>query len=105
MKTIKRCPAHPGRILKNLYLKPLKITNAELSDILGISPKDVSEIVNEKKTLTSDMAIRLSHVFPNSTPASWLALQKNYDLWQVLNNSDGWQSVQPVSNMESHLEI
>ncbi len=96
MKTRKRCPAHPGRILKNLYLTPIKISNTKLASILGVSRNAVSNIVNEHKSVTPEMALRLSKAFPNSTPDSWLSLQKNYDLWQTAHNTHGWKKVQPA---------
>ena len=96
MRNRKRCPAHPGRILKNLYLEPLSISNTRLAEILGVSRKAVSAIVNERKSVTPEMALRLSQAFPNSTPESWLNLQKNYDLWQAANKNHEWKSVQPI---------
>lgn len=96
MRNRKRRPAHPGRILKNLYLTPLKITNTELAKILGVSRKAISSIVNEHKSVTPEMALRLSKAFPNSTPESWLNLQKNYDLWNAANKSKEWENIKPV---------
>lgn len=91
-----RCPSHPGRILKNLYLKPMGLSTTKLAEVLGVSRKAISAIINERKIVTPDMALRLSRAFPNSTAESWLNLQKNYDLWQAANKSDKWQAVQPV---------
>ena len=96
MKLRKRCPAHPGRILKNLYLNPLSLSNAKLAEILGVSRNAISNIVNGHKSITPEMALRLSQAFPNSTPESWLSLQKNYDLWQTAHKSHSWQNVKPV---------
>jgi len=96
MRDRKRCPAHPGRILRNLYLTPLRITNTEFAKIIGVSRKAISSIVNEHKSVTPEMALRLSRVFPNSTPESWLNLQKNYDLWNVAHKSKEWENIQPI---------
>ncbi|MFQ5583832.1 MAG: transcriptional regulator [Calditrichia bacterium] len=41
-----RCPAHPGKILKNLYLNPFGISITEIAKILGVSRKNVSAILN-----------------------------------------------------------
>ncbi len=100
MKEKNRCPSHPGQILKNLYLKPLLISNTQLSEILGVSRKAVSSIVNARKSITPDMALRLSKAFPNSTPESWLNLQKTYDLWQAANKSNLWRDVKPVIDVK-----
>ncbi|MFQ5865261.1 MAG: HigA family addiction module antitoxin [bacterium] len=101
MKDRKRCPGHPGRILRNLYLKPLSIPNTKLAEILGVSRKTISSIVNERKSVTPDMALRLSQAFPNSTAESWLNLQKNYDLWQTAHNTHDWKSVRAISSVQT----
>lgn len=91
-----RQPAHPGRILKNLYLVPLEISNTKLADTLGVSRKAISQIVNEHKSVTPDMALRLSRAFPNTAPEFWLNLQKNYDLWQAARDAGHLQDIQPL---------
>ena len=91
-----RPPAHPGRILKNLYLAPLRVSNTELARVLGVSRKAVSSIVNEHKSVTPETALRLSRAFPNTSPEFWLNLQKNYDLWHAAHDSLEWQKVQPI---------
>jgi addiction module HigA family antidote len=91
-----RPPAHPGRILKNLYLVPLGVSNTELARVLGVSRKAVSRIVNEHKSVTPEMALRLSGAFPNTAPEFWLNLQKNYDLWHAAHDSLDWQNVRPI---------
>ena len=96
MRKRKRCPAHPGRILKNLYLEPLGLSNTKLAEILGVSRNAVSNIINEHKSVTPEMSLRLSKAFPNSTPESWLTLQKNYDLWQTAQNTHAWETIQPA---------
>lgn len=96
----KRCPAHPGRILRNLYLTPLAISITDLAKQLGVSRKAISAIINEHKSVTAEMALRLSKAFPNSTPESWLNLQRNYDLWQVSHRTFAWKSVQPMQHVE-----
>jgi len=97
MRNRKRCPAHPGRILKNLYLLPLRITNTKFAKIIGVSRKAISSIVNEHKSITPEMALRFSRAFPNSSPESWLNLQKNYDLWIAANKTNDWENIQPIN--------
>ena len=96
MRTRNRPPAHPGRILKNLYLSPLGVTNTQLAETLGVSRKAVSTIVNEHKSVTPEMALRLSRAFPNTSPEFWLNLQRTYDLWQAANNSQDWLQVKSL---------
>jgi antitoxin HigA-1 len=99
MRTKSKPPAHPGRILRNLYLSPLGVSNTKLAETLGVSRKAVSQIVNEHKAVTPEMALRLSRAFPNTSPEFWLNLQKNYDLWQVAHSSQEWQNVQALFNI------
>jgi len=95
MRSRKRAPAHPGRILRNHHLGPLSMTITELAKALGVSRKTVSKIINEHGSITPDMALRLSRALDTS-PDLWLNLQKNYDLWYASRSSEDWKSVQPI---------
>jgi addiction module HigA family antidote len=99
MRTKKRPPAHPGRILRNHHLDPLSMKIAELANVLGVSRKTVSKLVNERGSITPEIALRLSRAFATS-PDLWMNLQKNYDLWQVSNNSDDWKRVHPIKQSD-----
>jgi len=81
-----RKPTHPGEILKELYLDELGVTISEFADHIGVSRKAISAIVNGRKSVTPEMALRFSMAFPNTTPESWTNLQRNYDLWTVEKN-------------------
>jgi len=94
MNKMIRRPTHPGNILKKDYLLPLSIKIKDLSEILGISRKTLSKIINERGSITPDMALRLSRAFDTS-PDFWLNLQKNFDLWLAETASDDWQKVKP----------
>ncbi|MCB0179826.1 MAG: HigA family addiction module antidote protein, partial [Anaerolineae bacterium] len=93
MRPQNRQPAHPGRILKNLYLVPLGISNTKLAETIGVSRKAVSYIVNERKSVTPEMGLRLARAFPNTSAEFWLNLQKNYDLWQAGQDADHLQDI------------
>lgn len=95
MNMISRPPTHPGEILKNLYLEPLSLSITHLAQTLGVSRKAISAIINQRKAVTPEMALRLSRAF-NTTPELWLNLQKNYDLWYAAQKTPDWQNVQPV---------
>ena len=77
-----RRPTHPGAILREDVLPELKITQQELADRLGVSRRTVSEILNEHRPLTPDMAIRIGKLL-NTTPESWLRMQQTLDLWEL----------------------
>lgn len=96
MSTRNRPPAHPGRILKNLYLSPLGVTNTQLAEALGVSRKAISAIVNERKSVTPEMALRFSRAFPNTAPEFWLNLQRAYDLWHATQKTQDWQQVRSL---------
>jgi addiction module HigA family antidote len=98
MRTRKRAPAHPGRIIKNHHLNSLSMTITELAGVLGVSRKTLSKVVNERGSITPDMALRLSRAFDTS-PDLWLNLQKNYDLWYASNHLDDWKKVQPIKHL------
>jgi antitoxin HigA-1 len=105
MMPTQRKPAHPGRILRNMYVKPLNLTITDLAKALNVSRKTVSAIVNERKSVTPEMALRLSRAF-GTTPDLWLNLQKKYDLWLAMNTKGNWESVRnlyqpPVESVPS----
>ena len=103
MFTINRKPTHPGEILKYHYIEPLELTITQLAQTLGVSRKAVSAIVNERKSVTPEMALRLARAF-STTPELWLNLQRNYDLWQAAQNNSGWQEVEVVYNPDNVLD-
>ena len=79
MKAKKIPPIHPGEILLEEFLRPMEISQNKLGRELGVSPRRVNEIVNGKRSVTADTALRLSIFFGNSA-SFWLGLQMDYDL-------------------------
>ncbi len=98
--SIKRHPAHPGRILKNMYIEPLSLTITYVADMLNVSRKAVSAIVNERKAITPEMALRLSKAF-DTTPEFWMNLQNNYDLWRAERDTDSRKEVEQIYSAPS----
>ncbi len=74
-----RNPAHPGEVLRELYLKPLKLTVTAAAEALSVTRKALSELVNGKSGISVEMALRLSRAF-STTPEYWLNMQRNFDL-------------------------
>ena len=77
--TAKLAPVHPGEILLEEFLKPLKISQNRLGRGLGVSPRRINEIIHGKRSITADTALRLSRYFGTSAEF-WLGLQADYDL-------------------------
>jgi antitoxin HigA-1 len=70
---------HPGKVLREDFLKELKISAYRLSKDLGIPQTRISEIVKGRRSITTDTALRLGRYFSNS-PRFWLGLQTDFDL-------------------------
>ena len=70
---------HPGEILLEEFLKPLKITGYRLSKETHMPATRVSDILRKKRGITADTAMRLSRYFGNS-PDFWLGLQTEFEL-------------------------
>jgi addiction module HigA family antidote len=70
---------HPGEILIEEFLIPLKISSYKLSKDLNIPQTRISEIIKGKRRITADSALRLSNYFGN-TAKFWLGLQDDYDI-------------------------
>jgi addiction module HigA family antidote len=79
-------PPHPGEVIKELCLDPLKLTVTAAAEGLGVSRRTLSMLINGHAGISPDMAIRLSKAFGRS-PESWLQLQLQYDLWQAEQRS------------------
>jgi addiction module HigA family antidote len=73
-------PPHPGEILRNLCLEPLKLSVTDAAKALGVSRKTLSAVLNGRAGVSPEMAVRLSIAF-DTTAESWLNQQVQYDLW------------------------
>lgn len=72
-------PIHPGEILLEDFMKPLGLSQYRLAKDIGVTPIRISQIVNGKRSITVDTAMRLARYFGTSA-AVWLRLQVRYDL-------------------------
>ena len=73
---------HPGEVLNEEFLSPLKITPYRLCKDTGIPQSRISEIINGKRGVSASTALRLALYF-GTTPGFWLNLQNAYDLEEV----------------------
>src|SRR5689334_4868437 len=76
----KRKPTHPGIILDEDYIKPLKLNLQKLADRLGIARNTLFKIRACEASISPAIALSLAEAF-DTTPQLWLNLQANYDLW------------------------
>src|SRR6266702_8678588 len=72
-------PITPGEILKEEFLTGYDLSQGALARAVGISPNRITEIINNRRRITADTALRLALYFGNS-PEFWMNLQANYDL-------------------------
>jgi addiction module HigA family antidote len=88
-----RAPLHPGRFLERHYLQPLAVTQTEAARLLGVSRRRVNELVQGRRAMTADTAIRCAQVF-GLPAADWLALQSGWDsyaAWKHLRHAQRGQ--------------
>ena len=98
-------PTHPGAILRNMLAdlaadgsdQFASMTQKELANRLGVSSRAVSELIQERRAMSADMAIRLSRVF-KTTPDIWMNLQKAVDLWDAAQaNKVQYAKLRPIA--------
>jgi addiction module HigA family antidote len=75
-------PPHPGGFVLRQCIKPMGLSITQAAAALGATRTTLSELVNEKRGISPEMAVRLSQVFGGSAE-SWLVQQAQYDLAQV----------------------
>ncbi len=74
-----RKPPHPGEFLATRFMKPLSITQTELAEALDVSRRRVNELINGRRSITPDTAVRLAMYFGNDA-AFWMHLQVAWDM-------------------------
>jgi len=80
-------PPHPGEFIRATYIEPFDISIRSLAKSLGVAASTLARVVGERSAVSPEMALRLSKALGRS-PESWLAMQDNYDLWQVKRSAD-----------------
>ena len=78
-KRLQRKPIHPGEILREQFMADFGISMNRLARDLRVPVTRISEIVNQRRSVTSDTALRLARYF-GTTPEFWMNLQTSYDL-------------------------
>ena len=80
-------PVTPGEMLRKEFLVEYGLSQSQLAKAVGISPNRIAEIINNRRRITADTALRLSLYFGNS-PEFWMNLQTHYDLKMARRNLD-----------------
>jgi addiction module HigA family antidote len=75
----KLAPIHPGEVLSEEFLKPMGLSLNQLALAIRVPARRINEIVQGKRRITPDTALRLARFF-NTSPQFWLGLQLDYDL-------------------------
>ncbi len=85
---------HPGEVLFEEFLKPMKISQNAIAKAINVSPRRVNEIVHGNRAVTADTAIRLAKYFGTSEQF-WTGLQADYELEEARShiNLDSIQRV------------
>ncbi len=77
--TDKLHPVHPGEVLQEEFLTPMGLSQNQLALAIRVPARRINEIVQGKRRITADTALRLARYFAMS-PQFWLGLQMDYDL-------------------------
>ncbi len=78
-------PVTPGEILREEFLAEYGLSQSQLAKAIGISPNRIAEIINNRRRITADTALRLGLYFGNS-PEFWMNLQAHHDLKMAQRN-------------------
>ena len=91
-----RAPTHPGKMLLEEFLKPMRITQRELSIAINVPYQRVNEIINGKRGITPSTALRLTKVFGVS-PDFWMNIQLRWELYFAKQSeSDALKDIKPI---------
>ena len=94
-----RAPVHPGEVLREEFLEPMEISQVELAKLLDIPFQRVNMIVNEKRAVTPDTALRLSRLF-DTTVDFWMNLQVARDVYEAANSPDAARSIRKIEKFQ-----
>jgi len=94
-------PTNPGKILREEFLEPMRISQYRLAKDISVPPRRINEIVQGKRSITADTALRLGRFFGMSAQF-WLNLQTRYDL-EVTEDLLEDRLAEEVHTLEAHL--
>jgi addiction module HigA family antidote len=80
-------PPHPGRLVRQECLEPIGLSVTDAAKALGVSRNALSELTNERRGISPEMAIRLDKAFGGGAD-TWHAMQAAYDMAQAMKKAD-----------------
>lgn len=83
----KRCPTHPGALLREDIIPATGKTKAEIAALLSISRQHLYDILRERKPVSATIAVRLGKLFGDGA-GIWTRMQAAYDTWQAEQSED-----------------
>ena len=94
-----RKPTHPGEMLREEFMPDYNLTVARLAELLGVSRQTVNELINEKRSLSVDLAMRLACLF-GTTPQYWINMQNKLDIHNATQkHEDAYQTITPIAKI------
>jgi antitoxin HigA-1 len=87
-----RRPTHPGIVLREDVLASLQLTQARFAELLGVSRVTVALLLNERRSVTPDMAMRLERLLGTSAE-SWLRMQEAVELWDARQEPERFAAI------------
>jgi addiction module HigA family antidote len=78
-KTKRLPPVHPGEVLREEFLEPMRLTSYAVAQACGIPRTRIERLAREETPVTADTALRLARYF-GTTPVFWMGMQAQYDL-------------------------
>lgn len=93
-ESLSRSPTHPGYVVR-MELDELGMSVTEAANRLGVSRPALSGLVNEKKSVSPEMALRLGRFFGNGTDL-WMNMQTRYDQWRIENDPDALREAERI---------
>lgn len=94
-------PVHPGEVLREDYLEPMRMSASALARHLHVPASRVNDIVLERRGVTADTALRLSRFFGGDAQ-SWLNLQSAYDLRKAELDADAQAAIERVQPLAAN---
>ena len=103
MRRKKLKPVHPGEILSEEFMAPLGLSMNKMAMDLRVPVTRIADIVNEKRGITAETALRFARYFKNS-PVFWMNLQTAHDLTQFRKRKKAVASFRSVAGLTSRAQ-